>query len=159
MNLRTKRLGLALSLAVLATTGLLALVACSNPSSTQEGTSMERTSESDASSNAHRTIDSIEAQGLIEQGGVTVVDVRTPKEYAERHIPGAINIPVETIGDQQPAELTDPDAELLIYCRSGVRSRQAAEKLVSLGYKNVTDMGGIIDWHGETVAGSQPNGS
>lgn len=120
---------------------------------------MAHTSESGASSSAYRTIDSIEAQGLIEQGGVTVVDVRTQEEYAEKHIPEALNIPVESIGGQQPAELTDPDAELLIYCRSGVRSKQAAEKLISLGYKNVTDMGGIIDWHGETVAGSQPNGS
>ena len=158
MDHRTKRFGLTLSLVALAATGILAMAACSAPPSTEEGARMTN-DDTTAAPTTYRTISSIEAQGIIEQGGVTVVDVRTPKEYAEKHIPGAINIPVESIASSKPTELANPDEELLIYCRSGVRSKQAAEKLITLGYRNVTDMGGIIDWHGETVAGSQPNGS
>lgn len=75
-----------------------------------------------------------------------VVDVRTESEYNDGHIEGAILIPNETILDTPPEQLPDFDAEILIYCRSGNRSQQAAEKLVKLGYTNVADFGGIINW-------------
>ncbi len=80
-----------------------------------------------------------------------VVDVRTLDEYNEGHIEGAILIPNETITDTPPELLPDLDAEILIYCRSGNRSQQAAEKLIELGYTNVYDFGGIIDWPYDTV--------
>lgn len=84
-----------------------------------------------------------------------VVDVRTQSEYDERHIEGAILIPNETIGDTTPEQLPDLNAEILIYCRSGNRSRQAAEKLIALGYTQVYDFGGIIDWPYETVSSDE----
>lgn len=82
---------------------------------------------------------------------VIVVDVRTLEEYNEGHIENAILIPNETIQDKPPEQLPDFDAEILIYCRSGNRSQQAAEKLIDLGYTNVYDFGGIIDWPYDTI--------
>lgn len=81
-----------------------------------------------------------------------VLDVRTPEEYAEAHIPGAINVPNEEIGEESIAELPDKDQIILVYCRSGNRSKEAAQKLADQGYTNVIEFGGINDWHGETVA-------
>jgi rhodanese-related sulfurtransferase len=80
-----------------------------------------------------------------------ILDVRTPEEYAEKHIPNAINVPNETIGSEEIAELPRKDQMILVYCRSGNRSKQAAEKMVALGYSNVYEFGGINDWKGETV--------
>lgn len=74
-----------------------------------------------------------------------VVDVRRADEYAAGHIPGAILIPNEEIGTEQPAELPDLDQIILIYCRSGNRSKQASQKLADMGYTNVYEFGGIID--------------
>ncbi len=84
-----------------------------------------------------------------------LLDVRTQEEFDAGHIDGAILLPNETIIDsEQPDILPDLDAEILIYCRSGNRSAQAAKKLVAQGYTNVYDFGGIIDWPYETVTGS-----
>jgi rhodanese-related sulfurtransferase len=83
---------------------------------------------------------------------VVLVDVRTPEEYREGHIPGAINIPNETIGTGEIPELPDKDQLILVYCRSGRRSKEASEKLVKLGYTNIVEFGGILDWTGETVS-------
>ncbi len=84
-----------------------------------------------------------------------LLDVRTQEEFDAGHIDGAILLPNETITDsEQPDILPDLDAEILIYCRSGNRSAQAAKKLVAQGYTNVYDFGGIIDWPYETVTGS-----
>lgn len=78
---------------------------------------------------------------------VIILDVRTENEYAEGHIPGAILIPNETIETTgRPQKLDDLDAMILVYCRSGNRSAQAARKLSALGYTQVYDFGGIIDW-------------
>ena len=88
--------------------------------------------------------------------GHIVVDVRTLEEYREGHIPGAICIPNESIGEEKPPELPDPDQIILIYCRSGNRSKQAAVKLNKLGYTNLYEFGGIIDWDGEIVKGDEP---
>jgi len=82
-----------------------------------------------------------------------ILDVRTPAEFADRHIPGAVNIANETIGAEEIPELPDKDQLILVYCRSGNRSKQAAEKLAALGYSNVVEFGGINDWTGETVTG------
>ena len=85
-----------------------------------------------------------------------IVDVRTFEEYCEGHIPGAINIPNEDIVDVPPERLANKDQMILIYCRSGNRSKQAAEKLLTMGYTNLIEFGGIIDWDGEIVTGDQP---
>lgn len=92
------------------------------------------------------------AQMMADEDNEIVLDVRTPEEYAEAHIPGAINVPNETIGDDAIAELPDKAQLIMVYCRSGNRSKQAAQKLADQGYTNVVEFGGINDWTGETVA-------
>lgn len=79
-----------------------------------------------------------------------IVDVRQENEYSEGHIKNAVLVPLDTIGDEKPAALPDLDQEILVYCRSGKRSEQAARKLVSLGYTKVYDFGGINTWPYET---------
>lgn len=91
--------------------------------------------------------------------GHVVVDVRRLDEYQAGHIPGAICIPNESIEKTPPRELPDPDQVVLIYCRSGNRSKQAAQKLFDMGYTNVYEFGGIIDWDGEIVEGAEPGGT
>ena len=88
-----------------------------------------------------------------EETGYIILDVRTAQEYSEKHIPGAINIANESIGTEDIPELPDKDQLILVYCRSGNRSKQASEKLVKLGYTNIVEFGGINDWTGETVSG------
>lgn len=78
-----------------------------------------------------------------------ILDVRRPDEFATGHIPNAINIPNESIGTDEISELPDKDQLILVYCRSGNRSKQASQKLVKLGYTNVVEFGGINDWKGE----------
>ena len=75
-----------------------------------------------------------------EESDYIVLDVRTPAEFSERHIPGAMNVPNETIGTEEIPELPDKEQLILVYCRSGNRSKQASEKLVRLGYTNVVDL-------------------
>ena len=90
-----------------------------------------------------------------EETGYTILDVRTAQEYSEKHIPGAINIANESIGTEDIPELPDKDQLILVYCRSGNRSKQASEKLVKLGYTNIVEIGGINSWPGEIVAGDK----
>ena len=78
--------------------------------------------------------------------GYIILDVRTQEEYEEKHIPGAILIPDYEIKERAEQALTDKDQLLLVYCRSGRRSKLAAEALVELGYTNIKEFGGIIDW-------------
>ena len=78
--------------------------------------------------------------------GYIILDTRTQEEYDEGHIPGAIVIPYDEITDRAEEELPDKDQLLLVYCRSGRRSKLAAEALVELGYTNIKEFGGIIDW-------------
>lgn len=84
-----------------------------------------------------------------------ILDVRTYEEFGQGHIEGAICIPNETIGTEEPELLPDKDALILVYCRSGNRSKQASQKLVDMGYTNVVEFGGIINWQGQTVTGAQ----
>lgn len=93
-----------------------------------------------------------EAQIIFEQeDDYIILDVRHADEYAEGHIKGAINIDNDVIGTKAPEDLPDKDQTIYVYCRSGNRSKQAAKKLVSLGYTNVIEIGGIIDWKGDIV--------
>lgn len=80
-----------------------------------------------------------------------ILDVRTAEEYAEGHIPNAVNLDHEDVPSKAEAMLPDKDALILVYCRSGRRSKIAAEALVELGYSNVKEFGGIIDWPYEIV--------
>ena len=81
-----------------------------------------------------------------------ILDVRTFEEYNERHIPGAICVPNESIGTEPIEELPQKDQLILVYCRSGRRRKEAAERLAAMGYSNIYEFGGILDWTGETVS-------
>lgn len=87
-----------------------------------------------------------------EENDYIILDVRTPEEFTEKHIPNAINIPNETIGTDSILELPKKDQLILVYCRSGNRSKQASEKLAEMGYTKVYEFGGMNDWTGETVS-------
>ena len=103
--------------------------------------------------NSYRQISMDEAVTMMEEeSDYIILDVRTPEEFHERHIPNAINIPNETIGSEDIQELPDKDQLILVYCRSGNRSKQASGKLAELGYTNIVEIGGINDWTGDTVS-------
>ena len=95
---------------------------------------------------AYHKLSAEEAYEMMASQEVVVVDVRTREEYDGGHIENAVLVPNESIGSEMPEALRDKEATLLIYCRSGRRSKDAAQKLLSLGYQNVYDFGGVIDW-------------
>ena len=102
---------------------------------------------------SYRQINMDEAIAMMEaENDYIILDVRTPEEFSEKHIPGAINVANETIGSEEIPELPDKDQLILVYCRSGNRSKQASEKLVALGYTNIIEFGGINDWPGKVVS-------
>lgn len=104
----------------------------------------------------YRQITQEEAAKLMaEQSDYLLLDVRTQAEFEQAHIPGALCIPNETIGTSEIPALPDKNQLILVYCRSGNRSKQAAEKLAQLGYTNIVEFGGINTWTGETVSGSE----
>lgn len=93
-----------------------------------------------------------EARALMQaDNGSVTVDVRRQDEYDSGHIPGAILIPNESIGTEKPKALPDTGQIILIYCRSGRRSKEAAQKLADMGYTEIYEFGGIIDWNGEVT--------
>lgn len=93
---------------------------------------------------------------MAREDGHLIVDVRRQDEYDAGHIPGAICVPLESIGTERPSRLEDPAQILLLYCRSGRRSKEAAQKLAELGYTRVYEFGGILDWTGEVVTETVP---
>ena len=110
------------------------------------------TAEDMAEKAAYHKISAEEAYEMMTSQEVVVVDVRTRKEYDGGHIENAVLVPNESIGSEMPEALPDKEATLLIYyCRSGRRSKEAAQKLLSLGYQSVYDFGGVIDWPYELV--------
>ena len=109
------------------------------------------TEEDAPSKAAYHKISAEEAYEMMASQAVVVVDVRTREEYDGGHIENAVLVPNESIGSEMPEALPDKEATLLVYCRSGRRSKQAAEKLLKLGYQNVYDFGGVIDWPYERV--------
>lgn len=122
--------------------------------SAQQADAPKSTAASDAKvqGTAFQRVSSDEAAKMMAaEQGYLIVDVRTAKEYADGHIPNAINIPNESIGGAAPKALPDKNQKIFVYCRSGVRSVQASEKLAGLGYTNIVEMGGIKDWHGDVV--------
>ena len=102
--------------------------------------------------NTYRQISIDEAVAMMKQEtGYIILDVRRADEFAAGHIPGAINVANESIGTDEIPELPDKDQLIMVYCRSGRRSKEASEKLVKLGYTNIVEFGGILDWKGEIV--------
>ena len=117
-------------------------------------TASAQTPDAPTTKSGYRQIDQETAKQMMAQDdGHVVVDVRRIDEYESGHIPGAICIPNESIDTAQPEELPNLNQIVLIYCRSGTRSKQAAEKLGKMGYVNLYEFGGIIDWTGEVVTG------
>jgi len=105
-----------------------------------------------ASANSYRQASMQEAMELMaSETDAIILDVRTTAEYESGHIPGAICIPNETIGTADIPELPDKEQLILVYCRSGNRSKQASDKLAKLGYTNIVEFGGINAWPGEIV--------
>ncbi|MEE1078453.1 MAG: rhodanese-like domain-containing protein [Agathobacter sp.] len=128
-------------LGILFILGVLGLVACGKG----EGETTEMTNET-----TYKRITMEEAREIFEkEGDYVIVDVRRKDEYDSGHIPNAINIPNESIQDFEIAELPDKEQVIYVYCRSGNRSKQAAQKLVDQGYTNIVEFGGIMDWTGD----------
>lgn len=94
----------------------------------------------------YHTVTAEAAKYMMDEGGVTIVDVRTQSEYDAGHVENAILVPNETIGSIVPEELPDKEAVLLVYCRTGRRAADASQKLADMGYTKVYDFGGIEDW-------------
>lgn len=105
-----------------------------------------------AQATQYKKISALEAKAMIDGGGVIVLDVREQYEFDQEHIEDAILLPSGEIESRANIVLPNKDATILVYCRSGNRSRVAANLLISLGYKNVYDFGGIIDWPYGTVS-------
>lgn len=122
---------------------IIGLTGCSNSVNTPNTAS---------DSNTYQQITAEEAANMMQsETDYIILDVRTAQEYASGHIPGAVNIPNETIASEAIQQLPDKEQLILVYCRSGNRSKQAAGKLVDLGYTNIVEFGGINDWSGEIV--------
>lgn len=94
-----------------------------------------------------------EAKEIMENEDVIILDVRAQNEFDSERIDGAILIPDNEIEDDADEKLTDKSAKILVYCRSGRRSEAASKLLVELGYENVYDFGGILDWPYDTITG------
>lgn len=136
--------GLYLSCAV-----LLTACATSNNDTTNSNSKTSQEPSFSLESNledAYHKITAEEAKEMMDEGNLIIVDVRTEEEYTEAHIPKAILVPNESIDSSVTEVLPDKDEVLLVYCRTGVRSKQASDKLVELGYTKVYDFGGIVDW-------------
>lgn len=141
---------------------VLTLSACSNASTpsadayTKEATAKE-TTEPTADSKENTEVGQIhkisgqEAKEMSSGQEVIIVDVRTKEEYDSGHVENAILLPLQSIGKEAPAELPDKDATILLYCRSGNRSGQAAQKLLELGYKNIYDFGAVSNWPDQLI--------
>lgn len=134
-------------IAVLICTGFF-IYKANNKNKTTKSTNSANTSTTKTNEIRHVSMDDI-VKIMNENKNYVIVDVRTPDEYKEGHIPNAINIPNETINETVYNKLKDKNQLILIYCRSGSRSRQVAYKMQKLGYTNLVDFGGIINWKGK----------
>ncbi len=127
----------------------LLLFSCSNGASETEQTVTDVKSEKPIS---YEQITQEKAKELMEtQTDYVIIDARTDEEFAQGHIEGAVLIPEYEIEQKAPQIIPDKDTLILVYCRSGRRSKIASEELVKLGYTNVKEFGGIIDWKYEIV--------
>lgn len=127
------------------------LAGCGSPSPDTEPSALPAQVETKAQ---YRKISAIEAKNIMDETeDYILLDVRTYEEFWEKRINGSILIPDYEIADRVEKELPDKDALIFVYCRSGRRSAIAAKELCSMGYSNVYDFGGIIDWPYDTVSG------
>lgn len=130
---------------LLLVTGAMILMGCSK----KQGASKEET---DVEQQTYTEITQNEAKDMMDsKEELVILDVRTEEEYLEGHIENAILLPVDEISNRAEEILPDKDKKILVYCRSGRRSKLASEELVKLGYTNVYEFGGIIDWKYEIV--------
>ena len=147
-SVNTKRSGRRISLALLVLLGvslMFSLFGCGKTGHVMDGDGM-------VYAPSYAQISQDEAKLMMQDDdGHIIVDVRRADEYAQGHIPGAILIPNESITDTPPEELPDKDQTILVYCRTGRRSKEASRKLADMGYVNVYEFGGINDWTGEIV--------
>ena len=129
---------------------LLVLILCITGCNTNNSAVSDKVSPTQV--NGYTQISQDEAKEMMARDdGHIIVDVRRQDEYDAGHIPGAIIIPNEDINTERPKELPDLDQIILVYCRSGRRSKEASEKLAKMGYTNIYEFGGIITWTGETT--------
>ncbi len=138
--------------------GLIVLIICLTLFSSCSGNENSPTTTTDTTENATNTslgyeqISGEEAKRLMDtEKDFIIIDARTDEEFNEGHIEGAILIPEYEISERAEKELPDKDQLILVYCRSGRRSKIAAQALADLGYTNVKEFGGIIDWQYEIV--------
>jgi rhodanese-related sulfurtransferase len=131
---------------------LFALVGCSGK---QPAASNEQNSGQNLTQGVVSSMNQDEAKrNMDENENIILLDVRTPEEYKESHIPGSILIPISTINKGVEKELPDKDATIYVYCRSGNRSESAAKMLMHFGYTQVYNIGGITTWPYETEKGT-----
>ena len=119
----------------------------------QEAAGTENDSGETTSLSALETYEGLSA-ALLDDDEIVVYDVRTAEEYTAGHIPGSVNIPYDVIGSQIP--VSDKDAAIVVYCRSGNRSGRARATLESLGYTNIVDFGAVSKWRGDLKTGNTP---
>ena len=130
---------------------LFGLTACQDDGDSTD-TKVNKTINTTANALGYEQITQEKAKEIMDSGvEYIIIDARTQEEYSEGHIEGAIMIPEYEIAEKAEVELPDKDALILVYCRSGRRSKIASEELVKLGYTNVKEFGGIIDWPYEIV--------
>lgn len=126
---------------------MLSVSACDASVTVPEDTEIQE-KETEEKQVIYENITADEAKQIMDaETGYVILDVRTEEEYAEGHIPGAILIPDYEIAQKAESILPDKDQKILVYCRSGRRSKNAAEALLALGYTNIWEFGGIIDWN------------
>ena len=132
---------------------VITLTACGTEEAADDSTILNKTTETTEDVLVpYEPITAEDAKKLMDtESDYIIVDARTAEEFAEGHIPGAILIPEYEIADRARAELPDKDQLILVYCRSGRRSKIASQALTDLGYTNVKEFGGIIDWPYDVV--------
>lgn len=151
MKLLNKSIMATFLAAVLALTLLCGCSAKIDTAAVTEATTDTQTQTQDEKG-TYKQISSDEAAEMMKtEKEFIILDVRRQDEFDSGHIPGAICVPNETIGTADIPELPDKSQLILVYCRSGRRSKEASQKLADMGYTNITEFGGIIDWKGEIV--------
>lgn len=149
-------IGIAILLALIIVISIIVMIySKERKTNTMENSNIEKSSvgqnNSEIKAEYHK-ISQQEAKTIIDTDKtMTLVDVRTPEEYAQGHIAGSILIPDYDIASLAAKQLPDKQAKILVYCRSGARSQGAAKKLVSMGYTGIYDFGGIMTWQYGTV--------
>ena len=135
------------------TLSLFGFNACNNDDNINNNNITETTLENSTNKEiTYEIISQAQAKDIIDNGtGYVIVDARTSEEFSEGHIKNAINLDYEEVTQKAESLLPDKNQLILIYCRSGRRSKIAAESLCQLGYTNVKEFGGIIDWQYEVV--------